>query len=64
MDKHSKEFTDYVLYGLLPYSKTKVALRISTFPSFLDIKKFFREYNYTEQEWNLISNKIFDLVYG
>lgn len=61
LDKKSPEFTELVLYGLLPYSKTKVAKRISLFPAFMNIKAFFKEYNYTREEWNLVANKIFKL---
>jgi hypothetical protein len=61
MDKKSSEFTEWVLYGLLPYSKTTVAKRTSLFPAFMNIKVFFGEYNYSDEEWNLIANKIFDL---
>jgi hypothetical protein len=45
MDKNSSEFVDWVLYGLLPYSKTKYAKRVSTFPVFMNIKLFFKNYN-------------------
>lgn len=61
LDKKGKEFTDLVLYGLLPYSKTKHAKRVSLFPAFMNIKLFFKDYNYTEKEWNAIANKIYNL---
>jgi len=61
MDKKSAEFTELVLYGLLPYSNTKVAKRVSLFPAFMNIKIFFKEYNYSDEEWNLIANRIYDL---
>lgn len=61
MDRKSSEFTDLVLYGLLPYSKTSVAKRVSLFPAFMNIRLFFEKYNYSEQEWNLIANKIYTL---
>lgn len=40
LDKGSQEFEDLVLYGLLAYSKTRKARRVSTFPVFMDIKQF------------------------
>ena len=61
MDKKSSDFTDLVLYGLLPYSKTSVAKRVSLFPAFMNIRLFFGEYKYSEQEWNLVANRIYDL---
>jgi len=61
LDKKSLKFTDLVLYGLLPYSKTTVAKRVSLFPSFMNIRLFFGEYKYSEEEWNLIANKIYSL---
>jgi hypothetical protein len=62
MDKSSTEFVDWVLYGLLPYSKTKYAKRVSTFPAFMNIKLFFKNYNYTENDWSLIANMIYSLT--
>jgi len=61
MDKSSIEFTDWILYGLLPQYKTKNAKRLSTFPSFMNIRKFFKNYNYTEEDWNKIANMIYNL---
>lgn len=61
LDKKSPEFTELVLYGLLPYSNTKVAKRVSLFPAFMNIRIFFKEYNYSYDEWNLIANRIYDL---
>lgn len=61
MDRKSSEFTELVLYGLLPYSKTKVAKRVSLFPAFMNIRLFFKEYKYSEEEWNLIANRIYGL---
>lgn len=61
MDKKNPEFTELVLYGLLPYSNTKVAKRVSSFPAFMNVKAFFGEYNYSDEEWNLVANSIFDL---
>ena len=43
MNNKSPEFTEWVLYGLLPYSKTKVAKRVSLFPSFMNIRLFFKD---------------------
>jgi hypothetical protein len=62
MDKNSQEFIDWVLYGLLPYSKTKYAKRISTFPVFMNIKLFFKNYRYNDKDWQIIANMIFNLV--
>ena len=61
MDKKSSEFTDLVLYGLLPYSKTSVAKRVSLFPAFMNIRLFFGDYKYSEQEWNFVANRIYNL---
>src|SRR3990167_5246623 len=61
MNNKSPEFTEWVSYGLLPYSKTKVAKRISLFPSFMNIKLLFKDYSSSDEEWNLLANKIFDL---
>jgi hypothetical protein len=62
LDKDSNEFVDLVLYGLLPYSKTKFAKRVSTFPVFLNIKLLFKNYNYTEDDWKIIATMIYSLV--
>ena len=61
MDKKDPEFTDLVLYGLLPYYDTKFAKRVSTFPTFMNIKPFFKNYNYSDYDWNLIADMIFSL---
>jgi len=61
MNKKDPKFTELVLYGLLPYSKTSVAKRVSLFPAFMNIKVFFGDYKYSEEEWNLIANRIYDL---
>jgi len=67
MDKKSQEFTDLVLYGLLPNGKSKYAKRTSIMPAFLNIKRFFKtnknlmECNYSESDWNTIANKIYEL---
>lgn len=63
LDKKSPEFTEWVLYGLLPYSKTKLAKRVSLFPAFMNIKTFFGSYNYSEDDWNSIANKIYSLCF-
>ena len=66
LDKKGDEFTELVLYGLLPYGKSSKAKRLSTFPSFQDIKVFFKglKRNYTDKEWNLLANLIYDLCNG
>jgi len=64
MDKASKDFTDLVLYGLLPYYETKSALRVSVFPAFRNIRKFFEPYGYDENDWKNIAQRIFDLAWG
>ncbi len=61
LDRNSPEFVEWVLYGLLPYSKTKHAKRISLFSAFMNIKPFFKRYNYSEEDWKIIANKIFEL---
>jgi len=63
MDKSSLEFTDEVLYGLLPYYKNKFSKRASTFPVFRNIKAFLKSYDYTDVDWNNIANMIFGLAY-
>ncbi len=60
MDKNSAEFVEWILYGLLPYAKTRYAKRISTFPVFLNIKLFLKNYNYSDADWKKIS----DMIYG
>ena len=62
MDKKSSEFTELVLYGLLPNYKSRFAKRISTFPVFLNIKLFLKNYNYSDDEWTKIANMIYDLA--
>jgi hypothetical protein len=62
MTKGSPEFVELVLYGLLPHSETKYAKRISTAPAFLNIKKFFARFGYSEDDWAELANLIFDLV--
>jgi hypothetical protein len=62
MKKGSPEFVELVLYGLLPNSETKYAKRISIAPAFLNIKKFFARFGYSEDDWAELANLIFDLV--
>lgn len=62
MDKKSSEFTDWVLYGLLPYYKNQYSRRTSTFPVFRNIKAFLKNYDYTEDDWNKIANMIYNLA--
>lgn len=64
MDRKDLEFTDLVLYGLVPHSNTKRAKRVSLFPATMNIKWFLKKYNYTDEDWNVMANKIFDLCYG
>jgi len=61
MDRRSPEFSELVLYGLLPYFETSVAKRVSTFPAFMNIKAFFSEYGYSEEEWIIVAENIFNL---
>jgi hypothetical protein len=62
LPKDSGEFVDLVLYGLLPNSYTKYAKRVSIAPVFLNIRKFFARFNYTESDWKEFSNLIYQLV--
>lgn len=62
IEKGSPEFVELVLYGLLPHSKTKHAKRISIAPAFMNIKKFFTRFDYSEQDWIELANLVFDLV--
>lgn len=62
MDKKSSEFMDMVLYGLLPYRKSKFAKRVSTFPVFMNIKQFLGRYDYNDGDWNKIANMVYDLA--
>lgn len=62
MDKNSAEFTEWILYGLLPYGKSKYAKRRSTFPVFQNIKPFFKHYNYNDADWNKIAKMIYELA--
>jgi len=62
LPKDSREFVDLVLYGLLPNSDTKYAKRVSIAPAFMNIRKFFARFNYTESDWKELSNLIYQLV--
>ena len=62
MDDKSSEFTDIVLYGLLPYYKNKVAKRVSNFPTVMNIKKFLKRYEYDDNDWNEIARRIYSLA--
>lgn len=62
LPKNSPEFVDLVLYGLLPYGNTKYAKRVSIAPAFLNIRKFFARFNYTEDDWKELSNLIYELI--
>lgn len=63
MDKSSDEFTNWILYGLLPHGKSKYARRTSTFPVTRNAKKFLN-YGHTEEDWNAIANMVYELVYN
>lgn len=62
LQKDSRDFIDLVLYGLLPNSKTKFAKRVSITPSFLNIKKFFARFNYTDDDWKELSVLIYTTI--
>lgn len=62
LPKESKEFIDLVLYGLLPHYKTKYAKRVSITPAFMNIKKFFARFGYTENDWEELANLVFNLI--
>ncbi len=62
MDKAGPEFDEWVLYGLLPYSKTKYAKRVSTFAVFQNLKAFFKDYGYSDADWHFIALSIFKLA--
>jgi len=64
LPKDSNEFTEWVLYGLLPNSNSKYAKRVSIAPAFLNIKKFFARFNYTEKDWMELSNLVYQLITG
>jgi 5-methylcytosine-specific restriction endonuclease McrA len=60
--KSGPEFVELVLYGLLPHSQTKFAKRISLSPAFMNIKKFFTRFNYTDQDWTELASLVFKIV--
>jgi len=62
LPRDSVEFTDLVLYGLLPYGKSKYAKRRSIAPAFLNIKKFFARFDYTEDDWKKLASLVYDLI--
>ncbi|MGB9914658.1 MAG: HNH endonuclease family protein [Candidatus Bathyarchaeales archaeon] len=62
LPKGSSKFVDLVLYGLLPYSNTKYAKRVSVAPAFMNIKKFFARFNYDDDDWRELAAIIYDLV--
>jgi len=62
LDRNTEEFTELVLYGLLPYSKSKYAKRVSLYAAFMNIKPFFNEFNYDDKDWKNVANRIFDLI--
>lgn len=62
LSKDSPDFVEYVLYGLLPNSSTKYAKRVSVSPAFLNIRKFFGRFNYSENDWRELATLIYNLV--
>ncbi|MCY4492080.1 MAG: hypothetical protein OXC46_11570, partial [Thaumarchaeota archaeon] len=64
MDKQTIEFTDNVLYGLLPNAESDNAKRISTFGAkrFQNIKSRKKLRDYPEKEWNKVANKIYSFA--
>jgi hypothetical protein len=58
----SDEFVERVLYGLLPNFKTKYAKRVSVSPSFMNIRKFFGRFNYSENDWKELSLLVYNLI--
>jgi len=62
LPRDSKEFTDLVLCGLLPHYNTKYAKRVSIAPAFMNVRKFFARFGYSENDWNELANIVFDLV--
>lgn len=59
---NTEEFVDLVLYGLLPNAQSKYAKRVSLTPAFMNIKKFFSRFNYTEDDWRNIASLVFDTI--
>ena len=62
LPRESSEFVDLVLYGLLPNFDTKYAKRVSVAPCFMNIRKFFERFDYTESDWRELANLVYDLV--
>ncbi|MGC9086011.1 MAG: HNH endonuclease family protein [Thermoproteota archaeon] len=62
LPEDSQEFVELVLYGLLPNAQSKYAKRVSTAPAFMNIKKFFARFNYTDDDWREFANLIYNLI--
>lgn len=63
LDKQSDDFTDWVLYGLLPHIKTQYAKRVSIYRAFRNIRKFFTVlYHYDEKDFNIIASRVYTLI--
>ncbi len=63
LDKNDPEFVRHVLYGLIPHSKTKVAIRASHFPAVYDIKSYLKCWsNYSDEDWKNIAQLIYRLA--
>ncbi|MBN2014054.1 MAG: hypothetical protein JW778_02640 [Candidatus Altiarchaeota archaeon] len=60
LDRDSDDFTNLVLFRLLPNSESG----FSVAPSFVNMKGLFSEYGYGDQDWNKLANHLFDLVLG
>lgn len=62
LPRDSQEFVELVLYGLLPNAQSRYAKRVSIAPAFMNIKKFFARFNYTEDDWREFANLVYDLI--
>jgi len=62
LPKDGQEFVELVLYGLLPNAQSRYAKRVSIAPAFMNIKKFFARFNYTEDDWREFANLVYDLI--
>ncbi|MGB7061157.1 MAG: DUF262 domain-containing protein [Candidatus Zixiibacteriota bacterium] len=51
-----------MLYGLLPNGRTKLAKRVSIAPAFLNIRRFFKRFEYTDEDWREIASLVFKAV--
>lgn len=60
LDRSSNDFTNLVLFRLLPNSGSGFGVA----PSSVNMKGFFSEYGYGEQDWNKLANHLFELVSG